>query len=69
MLQGCYQHINIKVVVEMLNKYWNDAVMHLNISQTLQGSCTCTRNEKIRDLSISGREKQPATTRCNAACR
>ena len=55
----------------MLNKYWNDAVMHLNISQTLQGSCTCTCtcNEKIRDLSISGREKQPATTRCNAACR
>lgn len=30
--------------------------MHLNISQTLQGSCTCTCNEKIRDLSMSGRE-------------
>lgn len=43
--------------------------MHLNISQTLQGSCTCTCNEKIRDLSMSGREKQPATTRCKAACR
>lgn len=25
MLQGCYQHIDIKVFVEMLNKYWSDA--------------------------------------------